>query len=98
MNTSVTSATSQSTQVIASPDKSPPMDVDQHNSHTETHTCYNCHKVGHIAPNCPKPRKQRIRNNAIDVDISDLVAKAVTAALDARDKKGEAMEAVKRDF
>jgi len=74
------------------------MDVNPHKSCTETHTCYNCHKVGHIALNCPKPQRQCVQNNATDINISDLVAKAVTAALDAWDKKEGAKEQVKGDF
>ena len=54
---------------------------------------------GHISPNCLEPRKQCIHGAVADVDIQDLVAKAVSAALDAWDKaKVETKEEVKGDF
>src|SRR6266481_3487313 len=72
-----------------------PKDISQHRPQVETHTCYNCNKPGHISPNCPKPQKQCVQNTGAELDVQDLVAKAVTAALDARDK---AKEEVKGGF
>src|SRR6266481_491881 len=91
-NASATASTSQSPQVIMSPqtsDTSAPMDIGQHRPQVETRTCYNCNKPGHISPNCPEPQKQRVRNTSAEVDVQCLVAKAVTAALDVRDKAKE---------
>src|SRR6266481_1550795 len=91
-NTSATASTSQSPQVIMSPqtsDTSAPMDISQHRPRVETRTCYNCNKPGHISPNCPEPRKQCVQNTGAELDVQCLVAKAVTAALDVRDKAKE---------
>src|SRR6266481_1189135 len=88
-NASATASTSQSPQVIMSPqtsDTSAPMDIGQHMPQVETRTCYNCNKPGHILPNCPEPQKQCVQNTGAELDVQCLVAKAVTAALDVRDK------------
>ena len=102
-SSSVANMMNQSTPaVISSPqttDTSAPMDIGQCKPHTETRTCYNCNKPGHILPNCLEPRKQRVCRAIMEVDIQDLVAKAVSAALDAWDKaKAETKEEVKGDF
>ena len=44
--------------------------------------CYNCQKIGHLAHNCPEPHRQHAQNDISEVDILDLVAKAVNTALD----------------
>ena len=74
------------------------MDVDLHKSQPETCKCYNCQKIGHLTHNCLEPHRQCAQNNISEVDISDLVAKAVNAALDARETKGKAKEEAKVDF
>ena len=74
------------------------MDVDLQKVRPETCKCYNCQKIGHLAHNCLEPRRQRARNDISEVDISDLVAKAVNAALDARETKGKVKEEAKTDF
>ena len=51
-----------------------------------------------LAHNCPEPRRQCARNDISEVDISDLVAKAVNAALNAQETKGKANEETKADF
>jgi len=67
-----------------------PMDVDSNRRWAETRTCYNCNKRGHIAPQCPEPRKERIRTN-----LSELVTSSVAAALKNHQKEKE--EDVKQD-
>ena len=42
-----------------------------------------------------EPQKQWVQNTGVDIDIQDLVAQAIAATLDARDK---AKEEVKGDF
>ena len=75
------------------------MDIGQHKPHFETRTCYNCNKLGHISPNCLEPRKQHVRGAVAEVDIQDLVAKAVSTALDVWNKaKAETKEGEKGDF
>ena len=59
---------------------------------------YNCQKIGHLAHNCPEPCKQCAWNDVSEVDISDLVTKAINAAFDAQEKRGEAKEEAKVDF
>ena len=58
------------------------MDVDLQTSQPETRKCYNCQKIGRLAHNYPEPRRQRAWNDISEVDISDLVTKAVNATLD----------------
>ena len=88
--------------VISSPqttDTPTPMDIGQHRPYIETCTCYNCNKPGHISPNCPEPRKQHMCRAITEVDIQDLIAKAVSATLDVWDKvEAETKEGVKGDF
>ena len=82
----VTAATGQSTHITVNPqtsDSITPMDVDLQKSQPETRKCYNCQKIGHLAHNFPEPHRQPAQNDISEVDISDLVAKAVNAALDA---------------
>ena len=81
----VTATASQSTHIMVNPqtlDSITPMDVDLQKSRPETRKCYNCQKIGHLAHNCLEPRRQCAWNDVSEVDISDLVAKAVNAALD----------------
>ena len=62
------------------------MDIDQSKRKQETRTCYNCEEKGHLSCHCPKPRKQWIcLAEPNEVDIKGLVAKVVTAAMDAQD-------------
>ena len=97
----VAAATGQSTHVTVNPqmlDSITPMDVDLQKARPETRKCYNCQKIGHLAHNCPEPCRQRARNNISEVDISDLVTKAINATLDTRETKGKAKEEAKADF
>ena len=45
-----------------------------------------------------EPRRQCAQNDILEVDISDLVTKAVNAALDAQETKGKVKEEAKADF
>ena len=97
----VAAAAGQSTQVTVNPqtsDSITPMDVDLQKARPETRKCYNCQKIGHLTHNCPEPRRQRARNDISEVDILDLVAKAVNATLNTRETKGKAKEEAKADF
>ena len=62
------------------------MDINQSKCKQETCTCYNCDDKGHLSCHFPKPWKQQIRlAKPNKVDIKGLVAKVVTAAMDAQD-------------
>ena len=68
------------------------MDIDQNKHRLETRSCYNCNEKGHILRHCPKPWKQQIRLTKLtELNLKSLVAKAVVAAMDAREigKKAE---------
>ena len=85
-NPQVATTTSQSTHIMVNPhtlDSITPMDIDLQKSQLETCKCYNCQKIGHLAHNCLEPHKQCTWNDISEVDILDLVAKAMNAALDA---------------
>ena len=74
-------------------DTSVPMDIDQNKHRSETRSCYNCNEKGHISRHCPKPRKQQIRSTeSTELDLKSLVAKAVAAAMDAREIGKKAKE------
>ena len=93
--------TSQSAHVMVSLQTSVsamPMDVNLRKSWPETCKCYNCQKIGHLANNCLEPHKQHAQNNFSEMDILDLVAKAVTTALNEWDKRKEVKEEAKTDF
>jgi Retrotransposon gag protein/Zinc knuckle len=68
-----------------------PMDIDSSRRRTETRTCYNCNKRGHISTHCPEPRKERVRANYSEANLAEMISKSVTAALDAQ-KASLAME------
>ena len=59
------------------------MDIDSSHRRTEDQTCYDCGKRGHISPACPEPRKERICAEHTQGTLEDMIAKLVTAALDA---------------
>src|SRR5882724_6166673 len=68
------------------------MDIDQRKCKQETCTCYNCDDKGHLSHYCLKPQKQQIHlAEPNEVNIKGLIAKVVTAAMDAQDaaKKAE---------
>jgi Retrotransposon gag protein/Zinc knuckle len=70
--------------ITAAPaETSVPMDIDSNRRRTETRTCYNCGRKGHISPHCPDPPKRRIRTNFTEVDIKGMISESVAAALDA---------------
>ena len=97
----VATTTGQSTHITVNPqisDSITPMDVDLQKSRPETRKCYNCQKIGHLTHNCPVPHKQCAQNDISEVDISDLVAKAINATLNTREKRGEAKAEAKVDF
>ena len=97
----VTTTTGQSTHVTVNPqtsDSITPMDVDLQKAQPEMRKCYNCQKIGHLTCNCPEPRRQHAQNDISEVDILDLVAKAVNATLDTRETKGKVNEETKVDF
>ena len=97
----VAAAAGQSTHVTVNPqtsDSITPMDVDLQKARPETRKCYNCQKIGHLAHNCPEPRRQRARNDISEVDISDLVAKAVNTTLNARETKEKRRRRLRQIF
>ena len=71
--------------VTTPPDTATPMDIDSNCRCIETWTCYNCRKLGHIAPNCPEPCRERVRSNLTQADIVGMISESVAAALDAQD-------------
>ena len=86
----VATTTGQSTPIMVNPQTSDSitlMDVDLQKSQLETHKCYNCQKIRHLTHNCPEPRKQCAWNDISEVDILDLIVKAINAAPDMQEKK-----------
>src|SRR5882724_2648679 len=74
--------------IAQAPDTSVPMDIDQNKHRSETRSCYNCDEKGHILRHCLKPRKQQIwSTKSTELDLKILVAAAVAAAIDARDRE-----------
>ena len=69
------------------------MDIDQNKHRSETRSCYNCNKKGHILRPCLKPRKQQIwSTESTELDLKSLVAEAVAAVMDARETGKNAEE------
>jgi len=69
------------------------MDIDQNKHRPETHSCYNCNEKGHLSQQCLKPQKQQVWSVELsETDLKSLVAKAVAAAMDAREVKKKAEE------
>ena len=83
--------------VTTPPDTATPMDIDSNCRRIETQTCYNCRKPGHIAPNCPEPRRERVRSNSTQADIVGMISESVAAALDARDASHKVQSPVEGD-
>ena len=74
-------------------DTSAPMDIDQNKHRLETRRSYNCNEKGHISRHCPRPRKQQIRSTeSTELNLKNLVAEAVVAAMDAREIGKKAKE------
>ena len=65
------------------------MDIDSNWRHTETQTCYNCDKQGHISSHCPESKWEHVCTNLTQEDITGMISKSVTAALDACDASGK---------
>lgn len=61
-----------------------PMDIDSSSRRTETRTCYNCNKRGHISTHCPEPRKERVRANISEASLAEMISESVAAALNAQ--------------
>ena len=75
-----------------------PMDVNLQKSWPETCKCYNCQNIGHLMNNCLEPCKKHAQNNFSEVDILDLVAKAINTTLNAGEQKGEAKDVMKHQY
>src|SRR5882724_2344012 len=79
--------------IAQTPDTSAPMDIDQNKGRSETCSCYNCNEKGHISRHFLKPQKQQIwSTKSTELDLKSLVAKAVVAAMDARETRKKAEE------
>ena len=66
-------------------DTSMPMVINQSQPRPKMHTCYNCSDKGHLLCACPKPQKQRMSSaDSAEGDIKNIVAEAVTAAMDSK--------------
>ena len=92
---------SQSTHVTVNPqasDSATPMDVNLQKARPKTQKCYNCQKIGHLVNNFPEPHKQWARNDFLEMDISDIITKAIATTLDDWEKQKEAKAEVKMDF
>ena len=92
---------SQSTHVTVNPqasDSATPMDVNLQKARPKTQKCYNCQKIGHLANNFPEPHKQWARNDFLEMDISDIITKAIATTLDDWEKQKEVKTDVKTDF
>src|SRR5882724_12105060 len=71
-----------------------PMDINQSQPRPKTCTCYNCSDEGHLSCVCLKLWKQRIQSaKSAEGDIKSIIAKAVAAAMDARELANKAEEA-----